>query len=798
MASLIDSEAENDFLMELKAQEMEDVALTQKCNESVTESVMRAEAAEKELAELKAKSSRSKSKTKSESVMRAEAAEKELAELKAKMKSREICHFFAKGYCKNGKKCPYKHSENTEKIKEEYEKKLKCKEEELKLANQFSEMRISMKKQVNQLKVKFTDMYKKAHELDLVIVMDCTSSMSSWITEAKLRINEIVDSCLEAHEDIKVNVGVVAYRDFCDGSDRLNVFSLSDNINKVKEFIHDQKALGGGDGPEDVVGGLQKAIEMKWQAGAKHIILVCDAPCHGDEFHEYPGEDSPISQEHMVNDPDIKTQMHKLAQSGIFFTILEIQPSYTRKMTNILMNEYNKISNSDSKFRLESLKNEEGVEKFKPIVVAAASESITSSLSRSTSDMTKVLCRDKLSSMHHYGPSGLPSVAEEAASIDSLENDIDCIEAPLDWDNVKKCKSEKAIRNTYLMRPGNVDWNNPDLKLVSQNTIVQISNTYFSKGAMRTAHGMIDQNIGKKMVAKSYYKGKQATKQMVSNDVETQAIAKALSHEYSSNGNIPAAVDFLHTSFYELVDRDDNDKMKWIGVEPYISGEYIKYNNNSGFVNPKFKETTQAFSHFTWQFSYGNIMVVDLQGVNYILTDPQIHSKNNEKTKYGEGNLGSDGMALFFHSHKCNDTCRQLKLAPLSSKSMTRKTFDGVHIDLLNDCAEDKEEEEEEEETILLAGGNMELSCVLCGDIFCLKHSDFIARRKKERQSYCPDCDIKVNKHREKIECFSCHNEFDFSRYWYTMVGMEPPKSCKTCKAKAKSKSIIKDTKTSK
>ena len=96
---------------------------------------------------------------------------------------------------------------------------------------------------------------------------------------------------------------------------------------------------------------------------------------------------------------------------------------------------------------------------------------------------------------------------------------------------------------------------------------------------------------------------------------------------------------------------------------------YLDWTASKGITSPDQvteTDTAQAFSHFSWQHTMGNLIVVDLQGVNYILTDPQIHTADAVDS-IGLGNLGLRGMAAFFCTHRCNEICRRLSLRSFES-----------------------------------------------------------------------------------------------------------------------------------
>ncbi|XP_074863155.1 transient receptor potential cation channel subfamily M member 7 isoform X2 [Carettochelys insculpta] len=116
---------------------------------------------------------------------------------------------------------------------------------------------------------------------------------------------------------------------------------------------------------------------------------------------------------------------------------------------------------------------------------------------------------------------------------------------------------------------------------------------------------------------------------------------------------------------------------QWFAVEECMTGEFRKYNNNNGdeiIPTNMLEEAMLAFSHWTYEYTRGELLVLDLQGVGENLTDPSV-IKAGEKRSYdmvfGPANLGEDAIKNFRAKHHCNSCCRKLKLPDLKRNDYT-------------------------------------------------------------------------------------------------------------------------------
>ena len=124
--------------------------------------------------------------------------------------------------------------------------------------------------------------------LEVVFVLDTTSSMGSLIEGAKEKIWSIASRMAAGKPSPRIRVGLVAFRDKGDAY-VTKPFDLTEDLDTVYKNLKGFRAEGGGDTPEHVGRALGEAVKlMSWSQdakAAKMIFVVGDAPPH-DDYHD--------------------------------------------------------------------------------------------------------------------------------------------------------------------------------------------------------------------------------------------------------------------------------------------------------------------------------------------------------------------------------------------------------------------------------------------------------------------------------------------------------------------------------
>jgi len=626
-------------------------------------------------------------------------------------------------------------------------------------------------------------MFKAACSTDLLFLIDTTGSMHSHIMAAKDQVRSIMKDIQVAFlNEAEVRIGIVGYKDHGDFPN-IQFLDFTPHVDRVHAFLNTLVATGGGDEPEDVLGGLKQALNASWKHQTRCIIHIADAPPHGRTLQNRACADdrypNPGSEPHGLTHEPLLRQMLGL---NINYALLRVTPgtdmmalkffeAYAAASGDCMLHRSNQFYNRACNNTLTRGKNSglkggllfEEAElgtNFKALQHLVV-KMVTSSASRTAVRVSRI--RGPAAANKWLDMKNLGAIVEDEDGDDvHLEN------SPPQW-------HQRGWLDETLM----VEGFSPDVVQHASNTLndmmasdhnIKMSITEltirkrsqpFAQGAMRLAFYARTMQSANRYVVKSFKRdGKRLAH--FAEDMRCQALCKAFALDFNALVGEEHSLDFIVTTCLKGKSGSSSGD-ECLSLEPYIEGTYVKYNNNSGFVNKdnphdRCNQAAQAFSHFTFERSKGRFLVSDLQGVGNQLTDPAIHTSDPERFKLVDANLGKEGFKFFFSTHECNSICSKLGLKSHKSMFMSgsfrfRETWSSMSNTV---CCSNK----------------------LCGRIIRLAS----ARSSDKFPGYlwCDVCSPQLRSSMTKLICVGPgpHHEFEVSGFFYESQGRSTPRRC--------------------
>ena len=155
---------------------------------------------------------------------------------------------------------------------------------------------------------KFMKLEENKFRLDILIILDITSSMESFIEKFKEQFYPMLENIRKECPEALLYVGFIGYKDLNDlelGDDYINV-DLTTDYEKINEIINNIEPDGGGDIPEDIAGAFELSLKKSWKANTKITFLITDSPCHGREYHDLDQNQKEETDKYIDENPNGK------------------------------------------------------------------------------------------------------------------------------------------------------------------------------------------------------------------------------------------------------------------------------------------------------------------------------------------------------------------------------------------------------------------------------------------------------------------------------------------------------------
>eukprot|EP00826_Nyctotherus_ovalis_P066042 TRINITY_DN9735_c0_g2_i1.p1 TRINITY_DN9735_c0_g2~~TRINITY_DN9735_c0_g2_i1.p1 ORF type:complete len:596 (-),score=171.42 TRINITY_DN9735_c0_g2_i1:129-1916(-) len=489
---------------------------------------------------------------------------------------------------------------------------------------------------------------EKYSAADICFVCDVTGSMEPHIDLIKEILGDFVGT---VHKLINTHprVSVIGFRDKNDAK-QIEFKDFTTDPAEIVEFLEGIECKGGGDDCEDLITPLKKLLTLNWKSDLIYVYLLLDAPTHGKSYHGVLDDDDFPEDD---NERVLEKLVYHLMSCRINLVIFKCNDS-----VDIMISKIREYYDTDlNKLRVIDIPNKEMLKKdFAKNFLVTVSKDISQSMANSQYRNFRLVKQKRYT-------------AKAVEDIDM--NSMRPFDGTLYTGAIDYLEFETKNYN-YI------------ISLTKTNAYeCLVSGKKIGSGMFADCYPLTVDN-STNYVAK-YPKFLIANIGELKGDIEANLITKYFAEKFNN---------FL--AFVEMEEKKAGNKTfkalriyvltlviienitpviprkKFFLAQKLLSGDYIKYNNNYGWTNTKIKEESscllaQAFSHFTYEYSMGTMMVVDIQGTTnkkggLFITDPAIHSLLF-KNRFGETNHGKIGIIRFFQTHKCNDYCKKLWLS---------------------------------------------------------------------------------------------------------------------------------------
>lgn len=216
-------------------------------------------------------------------------------------------------------------------------------------------------------------------DIQVAFLMDCTGSMGGWMAQCRDKVESISRDVQTKFPRSNCTFAFVGYRDHCDASAG-NQFAILPftTAAAVAAFVRRQPATGGGDAPEDVAGGIRKALSLQWSNNVARIMIhICDAPAHGDAYNGGAADNHRAintSDDWHVSDK-LEVLMTEVARKRIDYYFLRLN-STTDVMQRCMVAAYDASTKKNTPFSVIDLTT--GIADMLNVVTACVTASMAS------------------------------------------------------------------------------------------------------------------------------------------------------------------------------------------------------------------------------------------------------------------------------------------------------------------------------------------------------------------------------------------------------------------------------------